>query len=113
MAELRAKADAELLKVSANMANLRASANKTGKQCVAASPCDACTLHACCMAASAGASSPASYLSICMLACVEEDRQCLTVTCAGCRASKLLGKAGSMLKDPFKKDIRGVSRGPQ
>ena len=40
MAELRAKAEAELLKASANMANFRASANKTGKQCVAASPCD-------------------------------------------------------------------------
>ena len=38
MAELRAKAEAELLKASANMANFRASANKTGKQCVTAAP---------------------------------------------------------------------------
>ena len=38
MAELKAKAEAEFLKASANMANLRASANKTGKQCVTAAP---------------------------------------------------------------------------
>lgn len=37
MAELRAKA--ESLKASANMATLRASANKTGQQCVTSSSC--------------------------------------------------------------------------
>ena len=40
MAELRAKAEVELLKASANMATFRASANKTGKQCVPLAPCD-------------------------------------------------------------------------
>lgn len=45
MGELRAKAEAELLKASANMANFRASANKTSKQYVAAAHCD--PLHAC------------------------------------------------------------------
>ena len=42
---------------------------------------------------------------------VEGDRLCLTALPVGRRASKLFGKAGNMLKDPFKKDGKGVGRG--